>query len=500
MTIATTTQRSAHTGTGSNDDLAVGFKFYASSDLVVIKRVTATGVETTLTISTHYTVTGGNGATGTVTVVDGSTDFTTDDTWTILRASPQTQTLDLVENDAFPAESVEASLDKLSLQIQDLQEQLNRSLKFPISDLTSLSPEIPSSFDRATADAVMTFNASTGAPEVSTALLAAITTTAFSLTLLDDADAVTMRATLLLDNLRSVASANTIAVTLADVALTITGSTDVRNLTGGTAGQKLTLHWAASATFTVDDANTGAGEIHLHGNLDLEGQLAGHTLSLISDGTDWFETSRSSHISGSRLVSGANSIAVTAADRVLGVSGSTILQNLTGGVPGQLLTIWWIAAAFFDVEHLAGGAGQIVLVGNVNTGGFRDLSSLTLVRSPSSDVWQEVSRSKDENITAFTELTVAAGVLAGVVNRHHYVDTQDDDATDDLDTITATEVQVGQELTLFAANDARTVTIKDASGNIIVYGGDLALDNTNDGITMVWDGTNWLAHSRHAFT
>ena len=64
MTITTTTQRIAYTGTGADTVLSVPYKFYATTDLVVTKRTTATGAETTLTEGTHYTVLGGNGATG----------------------------------------------------------------------------------------------------------------------------------------------------------------------------------------------------------------------------------------------------------------------------------------------------------------------------------------------------------------------------------------------------------------------------------------------------
>ena len=131
MTISTTTNRVTYTGTGANTALAVPFKFYDSSDLTVTSRVTATGVETTMTISTNYTVTGGNGSTGTVTVVLGATVFPTSVTWTIVRSSPLTQGTDVLPTGGFDADSLEAQLDKLVLQVQDLQEQLDRCLKLP---------------------------------------------------------------------------------------------------------------------------------------------------------------------------------------------------------------------------------------------------------------------------------------------------------------------------------------------------------------------------------
>jgi len=46
-TISTETFRSSYTGNGSTTAFATGFKFFANSHVVVVSRVTATGVETT---------------------------------------------------------------------------------------------------------------------------------------------------------------------------------------------------------------------------------------------------------------------------------------------------------------------------------------------------------------------------------------------------------------------------------------------------------------------
>ncbi len=149
MTISTTLQRSTFSGTGADTALSIPWKFYASSDLIVTKRTTATGAETTMTLDSHYSVSGGAGATGTVQVISGSTNFPSTVTWTVTRASPRTQALDLAQNDAFPAESLEAQLDKVVLQLQDLKEQVDRCLKYPPTDATSLTSELPNSVDRA---------------------------------------------------------------------------------------------------------------------------------------------------------------------------------------------------------------------------------------------------------------------------------------------------------------------------------------------------------------
>ena len=150
MTVSVTTTVQQYTGTGLETELNTVFPFFVSSDIVVTQRVTATGVDTTMVLGTHYTVEGGSaaGAVGIVTPIDGATDFTTAMTWTLRRSLPLTQSLDYVENDSFPAASHEAGLDRLTLQSQDRSALLDRALRFPFGDAESLTSELPSAFAR----------------------------------------------------------------------------------------------------------------------------------------------------------------------------------------------------------------------------------------------------------------------------------------------------------------------------------------------------------------
>lgn len=86
-----------------------------------------------------------------------------------------------------------------------------------------------------------------------------------------------------------------------------------------------------------------------------------------------------------------------------------------------------------------------------------------------------------------TELTIAAGVITRTKG-YHTVDTQADAATDDLDTINGGVI--GDILILQAANDARSIVIKDGTGNILMPA-DMILDNTEDIEMLLFDGTNW---------
>ena len=128
MTISSTTVRNSYNGDGSTATFSYTFKIFANSDLQVIIR-SSNGTETTKTLTTHYTVTGaGNSGGGSVTFTTGNIP-TSGQTVVIRRNLPQTQSIDYIANDPFPAESHEEGLDRAMMAVQQLQEEVTRSLK-----------------------------------------------------------------------------------------------------------------------------------------------------------------------------------------------------------------------------------------------------------------------------------------------------------------------------------------------------------------------------------
>ncbi|BAQ85890.1 putative tail fiber [uncultured Mediterranean phage uvMED] len=128
MTISTTIIKNSYNGTGSQDVFAYAFKIATNADMEVIIRA-STGTETVKTITTHYTVSGaGDASGGNVTFTSGN--IPTDTEIVVLRRkTTKTQSLDLVENDPFTADSVEGAFDKNLSIIQELQEEVDRSIK-----------------------------------------------------------------------------------------------------------------------------------------------------------------------------------------------------------------------------------------------------------------------------------------------------------------------------------------------------------------------------------
>lgn len=87
-----------------------------------------------------------------------------------------------------------------------------------------------------------------------------------------------------------------------------------------------------------------------------------------------------------------------------------------------------------------------------------------------------------------SELTCDSGGIITVTGSRHTVDTFGEVGADDLVTINGGVT--GQLLILSSENTARIVTIKDGSN--LKLQSHLPLDDPNDTITLIYDGTNWL--------
>ena len=125
MTLSTTTVKNSYSGNGSTTAFTYDFAINSTSELVVFIR-SSTGTETTKSITTHYTVADAGASGGTVTM--GSAPAS-GETLVLIRDTSLTQGTDYVANDPFPAETHESALDKLQMQIQEVQEEVDRSLK-----------------------------------------------------------------------------------------------------------------------------------------------------------------------------------------------------------------------------------------------------------------------------------------------------------------------------------------------------------------------------------
>jgi hypothetical protein len=139
--IATTTSTAEYTGNASTvTSYAIAFPLNAAADLVAISKVTATGVEATLTggqFAFTPTTSGGRITGGSVT-----TDPAIPATSTILfkRVTPKTQTLDFTAGGSFEAEAIESTLDKIVMIAQEVARDFGVADTALDTRITALEP------------------------------------------------------------------------------------------------------------------------------------------------------------------------------------------------------------------------------------------------------------------------------------------------------------------------------------------------------------------------
>ena len=191
MTVASELNRKEYAGNGVTTAFATSpVVFFEEGDLDVYVVVDATGVATLKTITTHYTVSGGDGAVGTVTMV---TAPATGETLVIVRTLDITQSTDFVNNDSSDAEVAEDTIDRLTMIAQQIDAKVDRSFVLADSDVSGASTTIPTP---AASKIIGWDSAGTALQNYSTADIDASLVSVFGATLIDDADAATARATL----------------------------------------------------------------------------------------------------------------------------------------------------------------------------------------------------------------------------------------------------------------------------------------------------------------
>lgn len=136
----------------------VNFEFFDSADLNFYVDGTKK------TISTHYTVSGGNGSTGTVNTTSGNSvvGITGGSTVVVTRSIAFARTTDFPSSGAFEVATLNTELDRFTAMVADISDETSRSMQLADQD-TAVSMTLPLKADRV--GTVLGFNATTGAVE-----------------------------------------------------------------------------------------------------------------------------------------------------------------------------------------------------------------------------------------------------------------------------------------------------------------------------------------------
>lgn len=184
------TVRQYFTCNGNTTTFTFTFKCNSSDDVLVWKHLISTGVETALVEDTSYTIAPTanylNGGTVTISPALAGTYRVV-----IVRSIKKSQEL---SSSATTPVSVEAALDKLTRQVQDLQDRAGRSYHLQQSDAASFDMEIPGLASRA--ETFPYFNATGELTYVASIASGSTTVSSYMETLLGDADAYAAQVTL----------------------------------------------------------------------------------------------------------------------------------------------------------------------------------------------------------------------------------------------------------------------------------------------------------------
>jgi hypothetical protein len=132
MTVETTLTKVQYAGNGAATEFPVPFTYSRAADLRLILS-DAAGSETVVADNFQVNV-NGSGNTSVVCPVSGS-PLPPGTKLTIYRDTPQTQIVDLIDGGDFNPDVLEIDgFDRLEMQIQELQEGLDRAVKVKISD------------------------------------------------------------------------------------------------------------------------------------------------------------------------------------------------------------------------------------------------------------------------------------------------------------------------------------------------------------------------------
>lgn len=146
MTISSETRTAGpFTGNGVTTAFPFAFKVFQASDVLAVKTLTASSTDTTLVNITDYTIAlnadqNANPG-GTLTLVAGA--LPVGYTLTLTSAVSNFQTLLLTNLGGFLPTVINDALDRTVILIQQILRGVNASLKFPLSDGTAVSPQLP---------------------------------------------------------------------------------------------------------------------------------------------------------------------------------------------------------------------------------------------------------------------------------------------------------------------------------------------------------------------
>ena len=256
MTISSETRKAGpYTGNGVATSFAFAFKVFAASDLLVV-RTDLSALETTLTLSTDYTVnlnSNQDSNPGGSVILPAA--LTTGFLLTLSSQVGALQATDLTDQGGFYPSVLNTALDKLTILVQQLKEQVGRAVKTDIS--SSVTPaQLISTLNTNAANAVA--SAASAAASATSSANSATTSSNAAATTGANVTAAAGSATAAANSATSAAGSATTATTQAALATTNGASQVTLATTQATNSANSATAAAASAAAALTSKNNAA--------------------------------------------------------------------------------------------------------------------------------------------------------------------------------------------------------------------------------------------------
>ncbi len=339
ITIANNNPRIAYTATASQTAFTVPFEFFDASDLNVFIN------ETLKTITTHYTVSGGNGSTGTVTLTSGAT---VNDKVLITRDVTLERTTDFPTSGPFQVASLNTELDKIIAMMADLNDLAGRGIQLADSD-TAVSVILPNVTGRA--GKVLAFNSSTGAVEAGPTITDTQTVAQIS------ADISTVAG--IQANVTTVAGVSSNVATLAPISANITTVAGIQANVTTVAGISANVTTVAGIASAVQSVAAVASLITADFQSDLNTLATSDIVADLNILATTDVVADLAQLAQTDFVSDLNTVATTTViNNIATVAGAN--SNITT-VAGSIANINTVGSAISNVNSVGGS------IANVNT-------------------------------------------------------------------------------------------------------------------------------------
>ena len=423
----------------------VPFEFFDDADLKVVVD------GTTKTITTHYSVSGGSGATGTVSLsVTGGTGGST---VIIFRDIAFKRTTDFPTSGAFPIATLNTELDRFTALLDDREDRIDRSIKLNDND-DAASMVLPLKASRV--GTVLGFNATTGAAEAGPTIanvnaLSAITA-----------------------NINTVGGISSNVTTVAGISSNVTTVAGISSAVSSVAGVASLI----TSDF-VSDLNTLATtaiveDLNILATSDIVSDL--NTLATSDIVTDL------NTLATADIVSDLNTLATTDIVSDLNTLATSDFVSDLNAVEAIKANVTSVAGVTSNVTTVAGISSNVTTVAGISSNVSTVASAISNVNSVASNISNvnTVATQLTASAPTFTNAVTATGFIIGSAN----INENDLEA---IDGITAGTGAASKAVVLDSSSNVNNIgTISATNLNI---SNDVDVDGTLEADAITINGT-----------